>query len=62
MVLALERVSKDNHEFEGGIGEDGEVEVATGELVDLVDHEDFGLLEEAGLPSGETEGMVGGEV
>ena len=62
VVLALERVSKDDHEFESGISEDGEVEVTTRELVDLIDDENFGLLEKTRFPGGESEGMVWGKV
>jgi hypothetical protein len=37
VIFSLERISKDNDELNGGIGMDGEVEVAAWHFVDFVD-------------------------
>lgn len=61
VVLSLERVTKEDDKLEEGVGLDGEVDVTSGELVNLVDNEDGGLLEEGGFPGAEFPAEVGGE-
>lgn len=55
VVLTLERVSKDDDKSKRWIGEDGEVKIATGHLVYLVNDEHLRMLEKRRFPSVEAE-------
>ena len=54
VVLALERITKEDHELDGGVDGEDEIEIAPGELVDLVDDENGGLFQETAFPGCES--------
>ena len=54
MVLALEGIAKEDDELDGGVDGEDEIEIAPGELVDLVNDEDGRLFQETAFPGCES--------
>lgn len=53
MVFALERVSEDDDEFHGWVGVDGQIEVASGHLVNFINDQYPSAFEKGGFPGGD---------
>lgn len=62
MVRALEGISEKDDKAHGGVGDEGEIEVAVGKFVNLIDDEDLGVLHESGFPRGVAPVLVGREL
>lgn len=52
MVGTLKGVAEHNDQTHGSIGDQGEVQVAVGQLIDLINDQDGSVLGESGFPSG----------